>query len=409
MRVPHKVEPRPAADQSRRARRADRFRARHLLRELSTLKRVRVCGATSIREGGSVTVRATGLGADRRGGFGGLSTCGSVWACPCCATKVLAGRQLELQTALAKWSAGGGKVAMVTLTMRHRAGQPLEQLWDALSTAWNAVTSGRGWGAVQDTYGAPTPRVVTHGRRKGQTVVDNRIGWVRVVETTHGENGWHVHVHVALMLPAWTTGRNVDDLGAWMFQPWRAALIGAGLSAPLSRQGGLHATLWDGKSGVLSDYFTKAEYAADASTAALELARGDLKTAREGHRTPFRILSDILELGLVDDLELWHEWEQGSLRRRQMTWSVGLRARLLEGDELTDEELAEQDQGGADVVVLTRAGWREVHGRHLEATVLGLVEDDDTGEALCTWLVDQGIEWARPAPPPQLGPLELDR
>jgi hypothetical protein len=397
MRVPPKVEPQTDADQSRRARRAERFAAREVLHDVSKLKRVRVCGVKGVKPGGSVTIRATGTGAERRGGFGGLSTCGSVWSCPCCATKVLAGRQDELQRALLAWTAGGGKVAMLTLTMRHHDGQKLTDLWDALSFAWNRVTSGRAWGSTQDTYGAPTPRVVTSGRRKGQTVVENRVGWVRVVETTHGPNGWHVHVHVALLLPSWTTPRDVDNLGCLLFQRWRDALVHKGMQAPLARHGGLHAKLWDGASGVLSDYFTKNEFSADVSAAALELARGDLKTARAGHRTPFRILADFLAFGVVDDLDLWHEWESGSHGRRQMTWSQGLRSRLLpDVEELTDEELAEQDQGGEDVAVLTSTGWRSVRRLRCQAQLLDLVEADDTGDALIGFLVDHGIEWARP-------------
>lgn len=397
MRVPQTVGPLADADQSRRARRAERHSARQALWVESSLKRVRLCGRrVSTKQG--VTVRASGAGVERRAGFSGLATCGSVWACPCCATKVLAGRQVELTAALNAWTATGGRVVMLTLTMRHFRGQGLRQLWDGLAYAWGKVTSGRQWQDTQAAYGAPVERVVTSGKRKGQLVTENRVGWVRVVETTHGDNGWHVHAHVALLVPGSTDVQAADELGCAMFQVWRDALVRKGFAAPLARHGGLHAKLWDGSSAVMGEYFTKNEYSADASAAALELARGDLKVAREGHRTPFRILGDVLLLGQLDDLELWKTWEQGSHRRRQMTWSVGLRGRLLpDVADLTDEELAQAAElAGEALVVISSAGWAKVCRYGLAAQLLDSAEADDTGLALRALLDAWGIRWKVP-------------
>lgn len=390
------------ADERRRAARADRHAARAMLGDASSLSRVRLCGKRSTGPAG-VTVVATGSGEGRRSGFSGLQSCGSVWACPCCSAKVLAKRQDEITRALAGWTASGGRVVMLTLTMRHHDGQALGGLWDALSYAWGAVTSGRAWEDTQRTYGAPVERIVTRGKRVGQTVVERRVGWVRVVETTHGENGWHVHVHAALMVPGDTTERQADDLGCALFQPWRDALMRRGLAAPLARQGGLHAKLWDGASAVMGEYFTKNSYTSDASVAALELARGDLKTARAGHRTPFRILGDVAAFGVVDDLMLWHDWERASKRRAQMTWSFGLRAQLLPAEqEQTDEQIAAAaDLAGDGLVVIPtgrghRRGWVRVLQRGLCAQLLDAAERDTTGHALRRLLHVEGIEWKEP-------------
>lgn len=295
---------------------------------------------------------------------------------------------------------------MLTLTMRHFRGQGLKQLWDGLTYAWGRVTSGRAWEDTQDVYGAWVERIATSGKRKGQLVADKRVGWVRVVETTHGENGWHVHVHVALLVPGSTDDRAADDLGCSMFQVWRDALVRKGFAAPLARHGGMHAKLWDGSTAVMGEYLTKNEYSADASAAALELARGDLKVAREGHRTPFRILGDVLLMGEVADLELWKVWEQGSQGRRQMTWSVGLRGRLLpEVADLTDEELAEAaDLAGDEVVVIASAGWAKVCRYGLAAQLLDATEADDTGHALQHLLDSWGIRWKLPARAGELHP-----
>lgn len=325
--------------------------------------------------GGSVRIRATGAGPDRRAGFAGLMICGSVWSCPVCSAKILFHRQGEVEAALAAWSARGGRLAMVTLTMRHDRGQSLSLLWDALSAAWRAVVTGRAWARARKDFDVG--------------------GYVRAVEVTHGAAGWHVHVHVGVFIRRDVTGREVDDLGCAMFQPWRASLLRSGLAAPLARHGGLDAVLWDGRSQVLSTYFTKNTYSADASSAALELARGDLKAARAGNRTPFRILSDVAAYGLADDVALWQEWERASKGRRQMTWSKGLRQELALDAEATDDELAALEEGTADddLVEIPAAAWRFVCRSGMRALLVEIAESDETGHALRRYLAGRGIEY----------------
>jgi hypothetical protein len=324
---------------------------------------------------GAARVRATGGGDDRRAGFAGLASCGSVWACPVCSERILSGRQAELTQGIEAWEATGGKVALLTLTMRHHKGQRLEELWNALSYAWGKVTSGRTWGRLQNSYG-----------------VDGRIGWARVVETTHGRSGWHVHAHVALFLPATITHDQVSDLAGSMFATWSAALVRKGLRAP-SDAHGVDVTM-SGRSR-LGDYFTKNTYDGDASRLAMELARGDLKQARSGNRTPFRILSDLVAHGLADDLDLWIEWETVSRGRRQLTWARGFRDLLLAAPELTDDELAAETIGTADddLVELPASSLRIVAERRLHAAILDAAEADESGSVLRQYLALSGIPY----------------
>lgn len=340
---------------------------------------------------GAVRVRATGSGADRRAGFAGLATCGSVWACPVCSEKILARRQDELATAIGTWEAGGGRVALLTLTMRHKRGDRLAALWDGLSYAWGKVTSGRTWDRLNESYGSEDLASARLARR---------IGWARVVETTHGSNGWHVHVHVALFLPARVTVDQVDDLAGSMFATWAAALVRKGFLAP-SDAHGVDVKLTGSSSTVLGDYFAKNVYDADASLLALELARGDLKEARRGNRTPFRILGDLVELGVADDLDLWSEWETASRGRRQLTWATGFRAHLLAEAERSDDELAAEELGSADddLVEIPAEGLRLVAAFGLHSEILDAAEVDDGGKRLRIYLTARGVPFrvVRPA------------
>lgn len=388
-----------AGDNSRSKRnasdyRTERYQARRVLWLITKRKAQRACGHWSIKKDSKVGIRATARedGAVTAG-FSGLATCGSVWACPVCSAKILGHRQGELQTALETHAASGGRVAMVTLTMRHEKGQALADLWNGVSDAWHKVTSGRAWEAIQDTYGAEVERVVTRGRRAGQTVTESRIDWVRVVEVTHGVNGWHVHVHAVLFLPAKIREADCQTIAWSMYGRWSDSLVRSGFAAPILERG-LDVRLWeDGENG-LADYFTKNVYYGNI---AAEATRSDFKKGKNGNRSPFQILADLLEFSdtgdITDpatftDLNLWHEWERYSLRRRQQTWSVGARARLVpDQPELTDEEIAAQDEGTEDLCTLDQANWSKIVANGWECEVLEVVEADQSGEALQDWLV----------------------
>lgn len=342
----------------------------------SSLPRVRKCGRDPVGAGG-IAVKASGrAGAGRRAGFAGLHSCGSVWACAVCAAKISATRQGELQQGLSTWAERGHTVTMITLTMRHHKGQALADLWNALAKAWTAVTSGKAWQQQKARYGV--------------------AGWCRLVEVTHGKAGWHVHVH-ALLFTFGDCQWSSADLGPLMFQRWRRGLMRAGLRAPSAGNGGLHCKVLTGDTTVLGDYFTKGTYHSNgdqAERAALEVARGDLKDARHGNRTPFRVLADLVEHGEVRDLDLWHEWEQGSYNRRQLTWSQGFRAQLVVAQELTDAQIAEQDQGGDVLLVLDLDAWRQALREQGRGLLLGLAESDDTGDNLRAYLRSRGWGWS---------------
>ncbi|MEW6747902.1 MAG: hypothetical protein AB1486_34715, partial [Planctomycetota bacterium] len=223
-------------------------------------------------------------------------------------------------------------------TMRHRKGQPLASLWDALSGAWQRAVGGKSWYRDKALH-----RVA---------------GWLRVVEVTWGKNGWHVHIHALLFLEAKATSSSITQLHAGMFSRWSAALVKAGFPAPLMV--GQDVRLVTGPADeALAAYFTKAIDHGHAL--GLEFTQTQSKAARRAHSTtsPWRFLDDVQERGDADALDRWHEWEQGSHNRRQMTWSRGLRERLGLRREATDEEIAAEEVGSAvdDLVLITADGW----------------------------------------------------
>lgn len=311
--------------------RARRYGRRALLWRESSLERVRKCGR--VRRADLVGVRTGATGA----GFWGLCSCGSPWSCPVCNAKIMARRSLELGLGIAAWQGGGttppGAVLFSTFTLSHHAGQSLAELWDGLLAAWRSMTKGKAWSTRRETLGLR--------------------GWVRVVEVTHGRNGWHVHLHCLFFVAGSVTADVADDFGGWAAARWSRAVVRQGLAAP--RAVGQHTRLVRGPADA-----DLAAYLAKATDLGLEMTASQSKRARSAHSTrpAWDLLSDVVDLGDADALALWHQWERGSLNRRQMTWSKGLRRELLgQAQEQTDEEIAAEAAGDTDLVLITADGW----------------------------------------------------
>jgi predicted secreted protein len=331
------------------------------------LPRLRHCGRTTVSGTGGPVLRVTETAEGvRRAGVAGLQSCGSPWACPVCARKIAAQRTAELRDVLAAVAAVGGSVHMLTLTMRHRRGQALRELWTALSKAWRAVTSGRAVERERVRYGL--------------------LGMVRVIEATHGEHGWHLHVHALVAFDGPVSRELAATLGADMFGRWERALLRAGLAAPLENRGGLDVRPVDLGSGSID---AVAEYLGKIT---VEITGGSMKEGRRGNRAPFAVLRDALATGLADDAELWLEWEQASRARRQVAWSQGFREWAGLHVERTDEEVAAEETGSADDDVLAVApeSWPALRP-HL-ADWLDVAERDGRAAA-SAWLTVRGVGW----------------
>jgi hypothetical protein len=346
-------------------------------------KRLCRCGRTLQRDRDYVAVRHDG----KSSGFAGLQTCGSVWICPVCNAKIMSRRALEIGSAVALAHRSGFHVAFVTLTMRHYLGQALEMLWGALSYAWNAVTAGKPWGKIKARFGI--------------------VGFLRVVEVTVGRNGWHVHVHALVFLDPAKMPEDAPDtpdvvaLQEALFTRWSNALQRKGLDAPLIKA--QDARLLDGPADeALSRYLTKAQ---DHGTVThrkigLELTSSQSKKARTqfSTRTPWELLDEWFGDGLADSAELWWEFEKASHKKRQLTWSRGLRELLGLVAEKTDEEIAAEELGSKahDLVHITKDGWHQVCRRPDLIPMILNTTDRQGLTGLRALLDEHGIDYELP-------------
>lgn len=328
------------------------------------------CGRAAV--GSAVTLR---MGDAGFAGVAGVETCGSVWCCSVCSAKINQHRAEEIGAGLAHWWSEGHDVAMLTLTMRHNKGHKLATLWDALSYAWGRVTSGKQW--------------IT------EKAMHNVAGFVRVAEITQGKRGWHVHLHVLILLRRDETlfgnGVQIPELMRWkarIVQRWSSALDRKGFSCVDDAQ---DLKLIARGSTVMADYITKAMDYGNATAREVTGAQG--KTASFGNRTPWQILDDVISTGdLTLDGGLWQEYVDASAGRRQMTFGRGTREALgMTEEERTDEDVAAEEVGTEEDDVLTipaRAWWGLSSRGDLVALALDNLEvagPADTVDLLRSW------------------------
>jgi len=306
-------------------------------------------------------------------GFSGLQTCGSVWICPVCSAKILARRSLESGVMCLAWENQGGRLALGTLTMRHHQGHSLAALWKALALAWTSMLASRVWRKHLVRLGSP--------------------GWIKVVEVNVGPNGWHVHIHFALLLGRGTTDSDLDGLVEWLTPKWQRAVAANGFDAlPVGQDlkffGGVDAAVQ------LGEYMSKATAYGSSESMGLELFGGANKRARSVYSTVpvWRLLEEIMATGDLDQWHRWLEYEKASKGKHGFSVSKGLRELLGAGPEKTDEEIVAEEAGDRDLVQITRQGWRDllVSGMN-PADVLAVMETGGVA-AVCRLLEAYEIE-----------------
>ncbi|MGK0620194.1 protein rep, partial [Meiothermus cerbereus] len=142
--------------------------------------------------------------------FHGLVTCSSPWLCPVCSTALAERRGEALGRALAHFVGAGCYLAHAVLTVQHTRGEALAEVFSALSNAWRHMTKSR---AFRPHWSG--------------------LGYARGIEVTLGPNGWHPHIHLALVIPPDRDPWAVEDA---LWEAWSDAVVAVGW-APSSRGG----------------------------------------------------------------------------------------------------------------------------------------------------------------------------
>lgn len=291
-------------------------------------------------------VTSSFAGAPARASFRSLAHCGLVWLCPVCSSAIRHERAAEVKAVLRwhreKHENGADLARMLSLTVAHEWGTDLRRLRSGVADAWRRMTRGAPWQRFVERVGL--------------------VGIVRALDTTHGGNGWHPHLHVLLLV---RDARALDEDREWLSERWRACVV---------RELGPEAEPSTERGAVLTGCDEDGAYLAKLGLEVVGVAE---KSARQGHRSPWEILRDLdTPEPSPRDVALWREWEEGQRGARMLTWSRGLR-QAAGVAELSDAECVEREEAGGGTVVceLTACEWdaiRDVPG--LPALVLEAAE-----------------------------------
>lgn len=356
-------------DEEVAAKRADarsrRFHGRHALRRLTTVRRCFDCGRSML--GSAVELRYS----DGRAAFAGLETCGRVWLCPVCNSKVMARRALEVGAALAWAESQGLLVIWGALTLHHVAGSDLATLLQQQRDAWRFVVNSRGWRSHSATRQVGHTHLDTCADgpacERSRDVIDTgaagRVGYIRPAELTIGPNGWHPHLHPIVFFRG--SRKQAAAAATRLRTSWVAGVRAAGGHA--ADNDAQYMAVLDSVDAFrqLSGYVTKATY--DASSLALEAvwsqgktrAHGAaLRTRDKGTEAHWALLAEYAE-GDYTREHRWVELEAAITGQRMIAWSRGLRSFVGLGVEIEDDTLAAETLGGPEdsVCFIGADGW----------------------------------------------------
>lgn len=279
---------------SRKKQRRERLRLLRSVRRLLPEQRVASCCHHVTHDAVDIESRR-GEGDALRARLLGVMTCGSVWACPVCAAKIARQRAGELDQLLRVARERGVSPYLLTLTLQHSRGEPLEAVLKRLQHAMRRFRGDR----------ASPFRAL---RKLG--VLE---GTVQVVEILDGlRHGWHPHYHLIVLLREdGETSAAVAEARDALTGYWPACVEAAGGWAS-AKHG---ATLQDGRA--TGDYVAKWGLAQEMTASTDKDGRG---------RHPF----ELVRLGLDrDDAQArarFVEFAEAMRGRQQLRWSPDLKA-----------------------------------------------------------------------------------
>ena len=296
--------------------------------EITKTQRQLNCGRATT--GGEVQIFIS----EGQASFAGVQTCGLLWACPVCATKITEQRRADLKQALDGWE---GQTATMTRTFSHTK-------WDKLGSKCDCEVDGCGCvpvpGLLEKLRAAHR---LYSGHRTYKTIrvqfcATTKLGGgvVRGLEVTHAHpkewahSGWHPHEH-----DLWFCNRT--DIDAAEVEEAQEKL--AALWIDCCRVAGL--TLPSMEHGLVFELGKSDEYVAKWGMAE-ELTKGHLKQGKLGNVSTWGLLHIAHEGGehAPKAKALYKEFVDAFKGRHQLQWTPGLRGLLGLKKEKTDAELA---------------------------------------------------------------------
>ena len=305
------------------------------------------CGSVNC---GSVSM-AFRKGEEGRSRPANLRRCHKVWTCPHCSKIIRKKRAEEIAEAVRRHMKNGGGFVLLTETLQHKIGDALAKLIKCLTEAHRELTSTGAYKSMKKKFGL--------------------VGYVKALEITIGENGWHPHFHFLLFLERPVGPAEVKAMKDEVYKAWAKCIEKQGGYS--SEDHGLDFTsMACGRAAGL--YISKiAEEVTNASGA--KEGRGSL--------TPFQLLDSHTRKNEL----LWREYAAATKGKSCIRWSRGLRKTLGMEAAKSDAELVEEEnRRGEETAFVTRDVWAKVRTDAEAQETMAAMIDEGRDEELAARL-----------------------
>lgn len=270
-----------------------------------------------------------------RAHYKGLQTCGSVWTCPMCGSKVEERRRVQVEGVFVWAKEQGLDCSLHTNTFPHGLGDGLCRLLDEQADALRYYRDHRTYRRIHKEIGY--------------------VGMVRTLEVMWGDiNGWHPHTHEAKFHREWLTADDVEVIRDELIEPWIASAERAGLYLPesMADEEAFHRHGLDIRPHFSSsDYMQKTDQAKHW-TPAHEMAKASTKAGRRSGIHPFQLATR----GHPDDPARFVEYADAMKGRRKLLFSPGLLKKAGVQD-MSDEAMAELEDDEAMKIANVTSAW----------------------------------------------------
>lgn len=305
-----------------------------------------------------------------RANYGNLWTCARLWQCPVCASRISEQRRKVISSQLEILPY---QPIMITYTVRHKREQTLVEIIKLVTEAKRKFRQGKSWQKIEQVYGITAA--------------------VRALEDTHGESGWHVHMHELVLLRG-DLGVRLIDLAHELKVRWIKTVQKLGGDADYEH--GLDVTA---DTENIGDYVAKIgkDDFLTASTWRIEheVTKGMTKLGRAGGRTSNQLLHDYRFSGDMQAGMLWREHAAAFKGRKQLVPS-SFAALLGQEDDPEDGILAaNQDTDAVLLAWLNWEQWKLVLKHEYRGQLLEVAQHGDF-EMLTDFLKPIGINLLQP-------------
>lgn len=246
---------------------------------------------------------------DQQLAFKNLKYCSSIWLCPVCSSRIASERRRELASAVEK---SGAYTALITFTLAHSKRDNLKDLLEALRSAVNKVKAGRWYEGFLEKH--------------------EIIASASSLEFTHGEKGWHPHIHWLIFL---NKRPDSEAIKSELSVRFSAFLEKSGYYASSFHGIDVRATRKD-----VSGYISKWNVIHELSNVQAKRARGSSLTSWQ--------LAQLAVSGDKQAQALWLEYARATYRKKALTWSRGARDLLGLDEEKDDDEIIKEEEREAD-------------------------------------------------------------